>query len=333
MSDPRIFKITPLPKPEKRPSRFSALLLWVIAAAGLVLSSLVMEPLAPALAKMNPQLMQLVVDAFYYLPFLALPLFLLAHRRPGLAEAYRPNPISLFNVISIAILALLGVFWVNDITVLWSIPFQKLGLDVYTASIPAPANTRELALAVITMAAIPAICEEFLFRGAMMSALERYGTRHAFLVTSLLFALLHGSITGLPAQFLLGIVLCLVVFWTDSIYAGLIYHTVHNAAAVILDYLQSRTPEAAAVSDDLLTAIGGAAGIVNLSLSILFSAALIYFTLKLLRLRGQLQGITTEPRRKERLRASEILLLVSGLMLCALLYGTTFFAMLGGGGA
>lgn len=319
-----------MPRPEKRPGRLSALGLWAIAAAGLIISSLAILPLAPALQGMNPQLQMLVTDALFYLPFVALPVFLLARRTPGLHEAYRPNPISLFNVISIVVLALLGVFLVNDITVLWSIPFQKLGLDIYTTGIPSPSGSRELALSVISIAAIPAICEEFLFRGAMLSAFERYGTRHAVLVTSLLFALLHGSIIGAPAQFILGVILALLVFWTDSVYAGLIYHTVHNAATVILNYLQNQLPETAASTTDLWQAIGGLTGVLDLSLSILFSAALVLVTMKLFRMRGMLRGITMEARQKAKLRRAEVLVLIAGLILCALLYASDILLMMGG---
>ena len=319
-----------MPRPEKRPGRLSALALWAFAALGLILSALAAGFLAPKMNGMRPQMQLLLTDVLYYLPFVALPVFLLARRNPGLAEAYRPGPISLFNVISIVVLALLGVFLANDITVLWSIPFQKLGLSIYTTALPTPANTRDLALSVITVAAIPAVCEEFLFRGAVMPAFEKHGTRHAILCTSLLFALLHGSIIGLPSQFILGVILCLLVFWTNSVYAGLIYHTVHNSAAVILDYVQNQTPEAAAISDDLYTAIGGMSGVLDLALSVLLSAAMVLLTLKLFRMRGQLRGITMEARKKEKLRRGEIIALVCGLILCAVLYASDIISMLGG---
>lgn len=319
-----------MPSPEKRPGRLSALVLWAIAGLGLILSSLAMVPLAPAMGKLNPQVQQLLADAGYYLPFAALPMLLHARRNPGLLDARRPNPISLFNVICIVILALLGVFLVNDITVLWSIPFQKLGLNIYAGGIPTPASTRELMLSIISVAAIPAICEEFLFRGTVMPAFEGNGTKHAILVSALLFACLHGSIIGFPAQFLLGIVLGLLVFWTDSIYAGLIYHTVHNAAAVILDYMQSGMPAEQAVPADLWEAIGGMGGALDLLLSIGLSAMLVIFTLRLFRLRGQLRGITPETRKKEKLRRSEIIALTAGILICAALYALNFAAMLGG---
>ena len=331
MSELRFFKIETLHKPEKRPSRFSALLLWMTAAVGLVVSGLLAGLFPSVLEGMNPFAQQLAVDAIFYLPFVALPVFLLAKRTPGIFEAYRPNPISLFNVICIVILALLGVFLVNDITVLWSIPMQKLGLDVFVGGIPAPANTQELILAVCSIAVIPAICEEFMFRGAVLPAFEGYGTRRAMLVSALLFATLHGSIVGLPAQLLLGVILAVLVFWTDSIYAGLIYHTVHNSAILMLEYVQNQAPADPNLSDDLLTLLGGAAGAIDLGLSVLLSGFLVYISLRVFFMRGRLKGIYMEAPRKEKLVRREVVVLAVGIALCAVLYGSTLYAMLGGG--
>lgn len=332
MSDLRIRIIEPLPKPEKRPSRFSALLIWAIAALGLILSSLLSGLLYPALGDLNPQVQLLIVNLVYYLPFVALPIFLLAKRTPGLYEAYRPNPISLFNVISIVILAILGVFFVNDISILWSIPFESLGLNPFISSLPAARNAHELLLSVITVAVIPAVCEEFLFRGVLLSAFERFGTKHAMRISSLLFMLVHASFVGAPSELILGMVIACIVFWTDSIYAGLIYHTVHNTTAVVLDYLQTQwtSGSEAAESLTMLQSIGGMAGVVGLALSIALTYFLVHLALKFFRLRGQLRGIVAEKRAKEALRGAEWAVLIVGALCCALLYASDFIVMLGG---
>jgi len=332
MSDMRIIGIRPLPKPEKRPSRCSALILWAIAASGLVVSALLSSWFYPVLEGMGAYGQLLIANLLYYLPFVVLPVFLLARRTPELFEAYRPNPISLFNVISIVILAVLGVFFVNDLTVLWSIPFEELGWNIHSAGIPAAQNARELMLSVVVIAVIPAVCEEFLFRGVVLSAFEGHGTKHAAWVSAILFMLIHGTFFGAPTQLILGIVLAMLVFWSDSIYAGVIYHTVHNAAAVVLTYLQGRmaAEESIAEGTTLLQAIGGMTGILDLLFNIALSAMLILFTLRLFRLRGQLRGITAEVRRKEALGRREWIPLILGALSCLALYVLDFTVILGG---
>lgn len=330
MSDIRIHIHRRVPRPQERPTRLNALLLWAIAAAGLILVSLLSLPLQEALQNINPHVQLLITNLVYYLPFVVLPVFLLAKRKPGLFEAYRPNPISLFDTISIAILAVLGVFFVNDITVLWAIPFQKLGFNVFSVSLPAASTRGELLLSVFTVAVIPGICEEFLFRGAILSAFEDGGTKRAMRICALLFMLMHGSLIGAPTQLILGMVLCFVVVWTDSIYAGLIYHTVHNASAVMLDFMQSQLPEAAGQTGDLLESIGGIAGIASLAIGVALIGAMLLFSLKMLRLRGTLKGIAPNADQKIPLRGAERALLAAGILLCAVLYAMDIFTMLGG---
>ena len=320
-----------VPRPLEQPTRLNALLLWVIAAAGLIIVSLLSLPLQGVLRNINPYVQLLITNLIYYLPFVVLPVFLLARRRPGLFEAYRPNPISLFDTISIAILAVLGVFLVNDITVLWAIPFQRVGFNVFSISLPAASTRGELLLSVFTVAVIPGICEEFLFRGAILSAFENEGARRAMRICALLFMLLHGSLIGAPTQLILGMVLCFVVVWTNSIYAGLIYHTVHNTTAVILDFIQSQAPEAAEQTANLLESIGGIPGVLGLMVGVALIGAMLIFSLKMLRLRGMLKGITTlEIGRRTPLLGAERALLAAGILLCAVLYAMDIFAMLGG---
>jgi len=323
MSELHIKTIRRVPKPERRPTRLSALILWGIAAAGLVAFPMVSPLLDSLMGGFNPHVQLLVSNALYYLIFAALPVFLLAKRRPGLYMAYRPNPISLFNTICVVVLALLGMFFANDLAVLWSIPLQRLGFDVLSTSLPAATNSFELMLSVIYVAVLPGICEEFLFRGAVLSAFEEEGTRRAMIASSLLFTLVHGTIAGAPTQFILGMILAYLVFWTDSIYAGLIYHTVHNTASILLQFAQDRSiaPDTAAQSTDLLELVGGVGGVGVLAMEILLSGAMILFSLKMFRLRGRLSGITEDPRKKKPWGRWDLIVLVLGLILCGVLYG------------
>lgn len=335
MSDFRRPAIQPLPKPRVRPSRRSVLTLWVLAAGGLILSALLAPLVYRLLNGVNVHLQQLAVNLLYYLPFVVLPCLLLMRRNPGMYEACRPNPISLFNTISIAVLAVLGVFMVNDIVVLWSIPLQKLGLNPLAGASLPPANTSgELMLSVISIAVVPAVSEELLFRGTLMPAFEGEGSKRAMRITALLFMLIHGSFAGMPSQYLLGVVLAMLVFWTDSIYAGIIYHTVHNAASVILDSIQTRTvsAEPAVDTSDLYAAIGGLDGVLSLLIAIALSGAMFWFSLRIFRLRGQFQGIALEETKKQPLARRDWIVLLSGAGLCLLLYVFDFINMLGLGG-
>ena len=315
-------------RPEQRPTRRNALVLYLLSGVGLYAASLLLGAFSGALQGADANLVALAYNLFYYLCFLALPIALSVKRRPEILPALRPNPISLPSVLLIVAMALLGVFLVNDITLIWSIPFQKLGFDVTAGGITAPSDRTGLMLCVLYAAVLPGVCEEFLFRGMLLSAFEEHGTRRAMVLTSLLFMLMHGSLIGAPAEFILGMLIAALVICTDSIYAGLIYHTVHNAATVLLQFVQQRMPSAEEIPVDYFTAIGGFPGLLVLLVEIALTAAMLRLMLRIFRARAQLRGVRTVQGARLRLSRGEWALLIAGVALTALMYVTDVINML-----
>ena len=307
-------------RPEQRPTRKNALVLYLLSGAGLFAASLLLGVLGGAASDADANLVNLGYNLVYYLCFLALPIALSVKRWPEVLNALRPNPISLPAVLLIVAMALLGVFLVNDVTLIWSIPFQKLGFDVTAGGITAPSDRTGLMLCVLYAAVLPGVCEEFLFRGVLLSAFEENGTRRAMVLTSLLFMLMHGSLIGAPAEFILGMLIAALVICTDSVYAGLIYHTVHNAATVLLQFVQQRMPSAEEIPVDYFTAIGGFPGLLVLLVEIALTAAMLRLMLRIFRARAQLRGAQMKPRAQMRLSRSEWALLIAGVVLTALMY-------------
>ena len=315
-------------RPEQRPSRKNALLLYLLSGVGLYAAPLLVLAFGDALQNVDANLLNLAFNLFYYLCFLALPLALSVKRRPEMFPALRPNPISLPSVLLIVAMALLGVYLVNDVTVIWSIPFQKLGFDVTAGGLEVPLDRMGLMLCVVYAAVLPGICEEFLFRGVLLSAFEAEGTRRAMVITSLLFMLMHGSLIGAPAEFILGMVIASLVIYTGSVYAGLIYHTVHNSATVLLQFMQQRLPSAEEIPADYFTAIGGFPGLLVLLVEIALTAAMLRLMLRFFQARAQLRGVRTAPGARKLLSRGEWALLIAGVALTALLYVQDIFLML-----
>ncbi|HAA63057.1 MAG TPA: CPBP family intramembrane metalloprotease domain-containing protein [Planctomycetaceae bacterium] len=89
-------------------------------------------------------------------------------------------------------------------------------------------------LLLFAVALTPAICEEFLFRGFVLSAFDRPGQSH---VAVLFSAVAFGAVHMIPHQVfyatLLGLVLGLLVIRTGSIWPGLAFHAVFNGIAVL----------------------------------------------------------------------------------------------------
>jgi sodium transport system permease protein len=86
----------------------------------------------------------------------------------------------------------------------------------------------------LLVALTPALCEETLFRGLIMSGFRRLGKWPAILATGLLFGLAHASIYRLLPTMALGILFGYAVWRTRSIVAGIICHALNNGLMATL---------------------------------------------------------------------------------------------------
>ncbi|MBA2480032.1 MAG: CPBP family intramembrane metalloprotease [Planctomycetes bacterium] len=93
-----------------------------------------------------------------------------------------------------------------------------------------------LPLTLLLVALLPAICEETLCRGTLLSGLERgVGRRAAVVVSAFLFGILHLSPARFVPQFVLGLVLAIVTLRTRSIVPAMIIHAGHNGVIVTIE--------------------------------------------------------------------------------------------------
>lgn len=100
-----------------------------------------------------------------------------------------------------------------------------------------PGGDRTLVESLLALAITPAICEEALFRGAILRGLRtRFGPFASCLVTGLLFGILHGDVWRLVPTTLLGMLLSWVALATGSIVPSMLIHACNNAALVTLGY-------------------------------------------------------------------------------------------------
>lgn len=270
-----------------RPSVFAAEALLLIAVAGLWIATIAVGALAPSDASM------FLTDLAYYGPFVLLPAVIYCARRGDLQDALRLNPLPVLPALLIAMIALMSVYAASAVNGIWAAGLNALGLHE-PASGPDVGASSSLMLAVLHTAAIPAVCEELLCRGAVLSAFEGRGTARAIWISSLLFALLHSNLYGLPAYALVGALSGFIVFAADSLYAGMFFHTVYNTAILVIMHLMGREENAevlaAAEQAPAASMIGAMALdllVVGLSLALLLNA---------LNLRRKVLGIAPAPR-------------------------------------
>lgn len=93
------------------------------------------------------------------------------------------------------------------------------------------------------LACLPAICEEFAFRGYILSGLRKLGhPTRAILLSSLLFGMSHGlAVQQAISATILGCVIGYLAVQTCSIFPGMAFHVAHNGIVVVaLSWLQKQ---------------------------------------------------------------------------------------------
>ena len=330
------------PRPPRRPSLFAANALYLLAAAGLVLLPWAAEPLARVLSAVAPGLgtegFILATTLLYYLPCVALPCLRYARTR-GVWESMRfVQPLSpasaLYSVMAAVVSLPLGV----NIALLWTALLQRLGLVLPDSATYIPDTTRGLLLAVFYLGVVPGICEELAFRGLVFGAWERRGSGRALLVSSLLFAALHGSVSGFPTQLVLGLIIGTLVLGSGSIYAGMVFHTLYNCLILLSSYTaQNLMPvteetlaEAELAATDPLAYLGGLSGALHTLLDVLLLGAVLGFCLRRVWRRGRREGAIFAPKAPGGMTAMELVLFISGAVTVLYLFGTDILDIVGG---
>ncbi|MCF0106647.1 MAG: CPBP family intramembrane metalloprotease [Holdemanella sp.] len=87
---------------------------------------------------------------------------------------------------------------------------------------------------VVSAVVIAPIFEELLFRGAILRILDRYNHTIAIISSSILFAMLHGSLAQWTYTFALGLILAYLSLKYDSLLLPMSIHFVNNMISVLM---------------------------------------------------------------------------------------------------
>ncbi|MCR4828424.1 MAG: CPBP family intramembrane metalloprotease [Bacteroidales bacterium] len=111
-----------------------------------------------------------------------------------------------------------------------------------------------LLLNVLVLALVPALCEEFFFRGGVQNICQRWfrGNVHwAVVCTAALFSLVHFDVFAFLPRFLLGLLLGYVYVYSGSIWVNVAVHFLNNLMVVLLTYLYNQGTLANNWADDI----------------------------------------------------------------------------------
>lgn len=98
-------------------------------------------------------------------------------------------------------------------------------------------NGFEVAFSFLLIACLPALAEEFMFRGVIQKELIRgIGVIGGIIVTALLFALTHFQPVHFIGLFFFGLILGLLRFWSGNLWYSVLGHFINNASVFITVY-------------------------------------------------------------------------------------------------
>jgi membrane protease YdiL (CAAX protease family) len=179
----------------------------------------------------------LVATAVGELGILLLPAVLFMRRHEGLGH-FGVAPACKHGEVLWAALLGVGIFFLSTginsfLQVLWDalgVPTTNVSDAIYLG------GGWEILIAIFAIVLVPAVAEEFLFRGAILFSWLPGKRTSAIIHTTLFFALLHCNPTALPVYCMIGIFLGNMAVLSDSIMPPIVLHGVFNLLGVLVSY-------------------------------------------------------------------------------------------------
>ena len=124
----------------------------------------------------------------------------------------------------------------------------------------------------VVMALIPAVCEEFIFRGAIQQTCAKWFCNHhvAILITAAVFSIIHFDLFNFIPRFVMGGLLGYLFYYSGSIWTSVFVHFVNNGLIVVLYHFFGYS------ATDTVNFDSTALNIISIVLSIVASTLLMY---------------------------------------------------------
>ena len=99
-------------------------------------------------------------------------------------------------------------------------------------------NTYPLILSLVVFAVVPAVVEEFVFRGVILGAYSKVDVKAGIVISSLFFALLHFSFGSVMYGFFFGLLFAVIRLSTGNLIYTIIMHCLFNTINVLMSYMR-----------------------------------------------------------------------------------------------
>ena len=186
------------------------------------------------------------------------------------------KPFSPWQLLFTPFLAIAAIMIFLPLANLWTAFLSLIKFDGGVAT-PMSSSVGAYFLALVVMAIVPAIGEEFLMRGAVFGALSTRNTAFGIVMSALFFSLMHANPLQTVHQFGLGLFLALTVALTGSVWCAMLVHFFNNFISLTVTAYIPQVDEAI-VKLGYFNWLTGAASIV---VGVFLAAILFYAMYKL----------------------------------------------------
>lgn len=150
----------------------------------------------------------------------------------------------------------------------YSLIFEKMGTPMSGGEIYYSSDPIVIFLMILCTALLPALLEEFVFRGVILGSLRKYGDFFAIIISALCFALMHSTILQIPFALPIGLVLGFITVRTNSILPALIIHFSNNFIAtintILVNTVSAQSADIIYILITMICIVGGVYGITYL---------------------------------------------------------------------
>ncbi len=146
----------------------------------------------------------------------------LKHRRLSTSVLISPMKINQgVFIIFASLLFFSGQILIRIITI------KYFGVSAPSASVVPTENVPAIQ-PILALCVVPALCEEFFFRGVILSEYRSYGLARAVIISSVFFAFSHFSFSGFLIYIFTGLMLSFLTVVCRSVFPAIILHFVNN---------------------------------------------------------------------------------------------------------
>jgi len=180
--------------------------------------------------------------------------FFFERNAPGYLHLDKPSRLMVFLLTLILMFVSLPVTnWMVSVNEMMKLPHFLKGVEDWMKSSEEEAGRLTVAfmkmpsfggflfnLAMIAL--LPAIGEEFLFRGLLQRLFKEWlkNVHVAIFITAFLFSAIHLQFYGFLPRFLLGLILGYLFYWSGSLWVPVFAHFINNGMVVVICFLSQR---------------------------------------------------------------------------------------------